>query len=308
LAATAVASEPIPAAKRVLVVGDVMTDIICTPEGPIEIGSDRRATIRSRPGGSGANPAVWLAAFGLKVSLAARIGAADLEIFTRQFLALGVDPAFTADSERPSGTLVTILSPDGERSFLTDRAANASLSATDLPPRLLDGCDTLVVSGYSLFEPEARAGAVKLIAAARARRLPVAVDPASVGFLKELGADAFLAATAGATTIFANEPEALMLTGAMDAESAIRHLSAHYPRVIIKLGPAGAMLGTRHGIELTRTAPNVSVIDTTGAGDAFAAAFIAAELRGATADVALERAIAAGSDVVTRIGGQPPAR
>ena len=50
---------------RVLVVGDVMTDIICKPEGPLVVGSDRRALIRMRPGGSGANQAVWMAAFGL---------------------------------------------------------------------------------------------------------------------------------------------------------------------------------------------------------------------------------------------------
>lgn len=300
------ASETSPVPKHVLVVGDVITDIICTPEGPIEVGSDRRATIRSRPGGSGANQAVWLAAFGLKVRLAARIGIADFELFEARFSSLGVEPAFGLDRDRPSGMLVTIVSPDGERSFLTDRGANASLSAADLPPNLLDGCDMLVVSGYSLFEPEARAGAINLIAAARQRGLPVAIDPASVGFLKELGAEAFLAATHGVTTIFANEAEALALTGARDIEAALRNLGGHYPRVIIKRGAAGAVLGTHQGITLARPAPTVAVIDTTGAGDAFAAAFIAAELGGNSAETALERAIAAGAGAVTRLGGQPP--
>ncbi len=305
------ASETSPVPKHVLVVGDVITDIICTPEGPIEVGSDRRATIRSRPGGSGANQAVWLAAFGLKVRLAARIGIADFELFEARFSSLGVEPAFGLDRDRPSGTLVTIVSPDGERSFLTDRGANASLSAADLPPKLLDGCDMLVVSGYSLFEaePEARAGADgDFTAAARQRGLPVAIDPASVGFLKELGADAFLAATHGVTTIFANEAEGegADRRAAGHRRAALRNLGGHYPRVSIKRGAAGAVLGTHQGITLARPAPTVAVIDTTGAGDAFAAAFIAAELGGNSAETALERAIAAGADAVTRLGGQPP--
>ena len=73
------AADALPPRRRVLVVGDVMTDVICAPDGPIEIGSDRRATIRSRPGGSGANQAVWLAAFGVAARLASRIGSADFD-------------------------------------------------------------------------------------------------------------------------------------------------------------------------------------------------------------------------------------
>ena len=302
------AADALPPRRRVLVVGDVMTDVICAPDGPIEIGSDRRATIRSRPGGSGANQAVWLAAFGVAARLASRIGSADFDRLTTQFSKLGVEPAFAIDADLPSGTLVTLVAPDGERSFLTDRGANASLSAADLRPKLLDDCALLVVSGYSLFEPEARSGAKQLVAAARERNLPVAIDPASVGFLRALGAETFLAATSGATTIFANEAEALALTGALDVEAALRRLGAHYPRVIVKRGAAGAILGTERGIELTRPAPKVAVVDSTGAGDAFAAAFIAAELGAAAIEIALERAIAAGADAVTRIGGQPPPR
>ena len=63
-------SEP-----RVLVIGDVMTDVIVVPEGPLVRGSDRRASIRSRPGGSGANQAVWLAAAGARTSFVGRVGA-----------------------------------------------------------------------------------------------------------------------------------------------------------------------------------------------------------------------------------------
>ena len=291
----------------VLVVGDVMTDIIVRPEGPLVVGSDRRAAIRSRPGGSGANQAVWLAAFGLEVRFAARVGAADRDSFAARFERLGVEAVFTADRELPSGTLVTILDPDGERSFLTDRGANAALCEADLSDELLDEVALLVVSGYCFFEPGPRKAVMGLIAAARARRIAVAVDPASVGFLEEIGPANFLAWTAGANSIFANQSEAMTLTGAAGLDAQVRALGRHYGRVIVKCGAAGAVLGGRAGIALRLPAPVVEVIDSTGAGDAFAAGFIAADLAGEGEEQSLMRGIAAGTDAVRRQGGQPPA-
>ena len=293
---------------RVLVVGDVMTDIICLPEGPIERGSDRRASIRLRPGGSGANQASWLAALGLAVGFAARVGVEDAERLTADFAASGVVASLAADPELPTGTLGTLVAPDGERSFLTDRGANARLSAADLPESLLDGCAMLVISGYALFEAGPRGAVGALMARARDRRIPVAVDPASVGFLRELGVATFLDATRGATTLFANEAEALVLAGSGGLAEALPTLAATYGRVVVKRGPAGALIASHGVIETERLAPEVTAIDTTGAGDAFAAAFIASELSGMDQAAALERAVAAGTEAVTRIGGRPPAK
>ncbi len=292
----------------VLVVGDVMTDIICRPTGPLVPGSDRRATIRARPGGSGANQAVWLAAFGLDVRFAARVGSIDAMQIKAHFAALGVEAALAADPDLPSGTLVTLVDPGGERSFLTDRGANAALSATDLPETLLDNRRLLVVSGYSLFEAGPRAAVMALLNAARRRDIAIAIDPASTGFLDEVGPAHFLAWTQGADMIFANEAEASCLTGAPAADAQLEHLLRHYRRVIIKRGAAGALYGDKIGLRLDHKAPSVAVIDTTGAGDAFAAAFIAADLQGAPPATSLERAVNAGSRAVTEIGGQPGRR
>jgi len=65
-----------PAVSRVLLIGDVMTDVIVRPEGPLAKGSDRRASIAFKPGGSAANQAAWLASFGAKVDFVARAAAA----------------------------------------------------------------------------------------------------------------------------------------------------------------------------------------------------------------------------------------
>ena len=124
---------------RVLVVGEVMTDIIVRPEGPLVMGSDRRADIVTRPGGSGANQAAWLASFGLAVRFAARVAAADHDSFTAQFRRRGVEALLGSDPDRPSGTLVTIVAPDGERRhyrrhFRSPRPGPQGLRGSSLPP------------------------------------------------------------------------------------------------------------------------------------------------------------------------------
>jgi len=289
----------------VLVVGDVITDIIVMPEGPMVRGSDRRATIRSRPGGSGANQAVWLAAMGVPVRFAARVAAADLEANTEYFRLRSVEPILIGDAHAPSGVLISIVDADGERSFLTDRGANLNLSEADLPASLLDDVELLLVSGYSFFAPSPRAAVTALLREARARRIGTAVDPASVGFLREVGAEAFLKWTQGTGTIFANLDEALELTGSVDLNLQMQTLGRFYSRVVIKRGGAGAAVGGRGGVQISMPAPPSEVIDTTGAGDAFAAAFLACELRGQAVDACLKAGIDAGAEAVTRIGGQP---
>lgn len=289
----------------VLVVGDVMTDIIVRPEGPLVRGSDRRAAIRSRPGGSGANQAVWLTQFGANVHFAARVGAADLDAQTAYFSSLGVTPHFAGDPEVPSGVLISIVDVEGERSFLTDRGANLNLGPDDLQASLLDGIGLLVCSGYSFFAQGPRAAILALIKEAKARNIPAVVDAASVGFLREVGTEAFLKWTSGSSTIFANLDEALALTGSSDLTLQMQTLGRFYGRVIIKRGAQGAAIGGRSGVSMSLPAPQSDVIDTTGAGDAFAAAFLAAEMRGDKLEACLTAGIEAGATAVTLVGGQP---
>lgn len=292
-------------AQGVLVVGDVMTDIIVRPEGPVVPGSDRRAEIRNRPGGSGANQAVWLASAGVSVTFAARVAASDKGFYENYFRGLGVVPVLAADRDLPSGVLVTILDPSNERSFLTDRGANLNLCAEDLPGDLLDGIGLLVVSGYSLFAPTPRNAVRALLDKARQRQIAIAIDPASVGFLAEIGPENFRAWIGEADWLFANESEAEVLSGEADHEQQMRHLGEQFTQVVIKRGRFGASLGGKGGIRLNRPAPTVDVADTTGAGDAFAAGFIAALMRKESEDVCLESGILSGARAVQVLGGQP---
>ncbi len=290
---------------RVLVIGDVMTDIIVRPEGPVVIGSDRRAEIRNRPGGSGANQAVWLAAAGAEVLFAARVGAPDKSFYENYFRGRGVVPVLTGDADLPSGVLVTLLDPGGERSFLTDRGANLNLGAEGFPDDLFDGVGMVMVSGYSFFANGPRAAVQAVLKAARTRGIAIGIDPASVGFLEEVGPHLFRDWVGAGDWLFANESEAELLTGEAAFEDQIRDLGRQFTHVVIKRGRFGAVLGGKDGISHSLPAPIVTVLDTTGAGDAFAGGFIAALMGGEAAETCLARGIAAGGKAVQFVGGQP---
>ena len=120
-----------------------------------------------------------------------------------------------------------------------------------------------------------------------------------------MGAAQFLDWTEGADWIFANESEAEALTGAVGYEAQMRALGQRFGTVLIKRGRLGAALGGRDGVRVLLPAPEVSVADSTGAGDAFAAGFIAAHLAGEDEASALAKGIAAGAKAVQSIGGQP---
>jgi sugar/nucleoside kinase (ribokinase family) len=288
-----------------------MNDLIVRPEGPLVPGADRRATIRPHPGGSGANQAAWLAAAGLRAVFAGHVGRDDFQRHYNALVEAGVDPALGCDDDHPTGTVVTLLSPDGERSFLTDRGANNSLSRADLPESLLENIDLVHVSGYSLVSPGPRAAVLALTEAARARGIALTIDPASHSFLRQIGPENVLRWTDGARICFPNEAEAAVLTGTEDPEQQLGALTATYPLVVIKRGPAGAVAGTNDGQRWSAPAPAVTALDTSGAGDAFVAAFLAAWLGGVEPQRCLVPAVTAGSRAVARFGARPanlPAR
>jgi sugar/nucleoside kinase (ribokinase family) len=224
-------------ALRILVIGDVMTDVIVRPEGPLAPGSDRRASITFQPGGSAANQAAWLASFGVGVDFVARVGAADVEGETARFKAIGVRPHLVGDPDRETGRLIALISADGERSFLTDRGANETLEARDIPDALIEAAALIHLSGYSFFAPSPREAVLN--AMRRAGNRPISVDPASTEFLREVGADRFLAWTKGASILFPNAEEAAILAGSTDPETQCARLATHYPLVVVKRGAAG---------------------------------------------------------------------
>ncbi|MFI1720226.1 carbohydrate kinase family protein [Streptomyces sp. NPDC020489] len=298
------------AGRALLVVGDVVTDVVARHRGPLAAGTDTASTIRTLPGGAGANVACWAARQGgVEVRMLGRVGADAAAWHERELAACGVRPRLVVDPEAPTGTVICLVDTGAaaERSFLTDSGAALRLEPGDWSDELLDGVDRLHLSGYLLFSESSQALVEVALASARARGVPVSLDPASAGFLVELGVDRFLALVDGVEVLLPSRDEACLLTGLPDAVDAAAKLSRHVPLVVAKLGAEGALVA-RSGTVLARVpAVPATPRDTTGAGDAFTGAFLAALLTGAAPEEAARLGCRAGASAVERVGGRPAA-
>ncbi|MFD5281064.1 carbohydrate kinase family protein [Streptomyces rubrogriseus] len=292
-----------------LVVGDVVTDIVARHRGPLSPGTDTAAAVRRLPGGAGANVACWAAHEGCgDVRLLGRVGTDASAWHERELTECGVRPLLVVDSTAPTGTVICLVdtADSAERTFLTDSGAALRIGPGDWSDTLLDGVGRLHLSGYLLFSEPGRALVSVALAAARARGVPVSLDPASAGFLTELGVDRFLGLVEGVDVLLPSRDEACLLTGLPDVADAAAKLSRHVPLVIVKQGAKGALVA-RSGTVGARVAAVTAVPrDSTGAGDAFTGAFLAALLAGAEAEEATAAGCRAGARAVARVGGRPP--
>ncbi|MEU1019977.1 PfkB family carbohydrate kinase [Streptomyces sp. NPDC005898] len=295
-------------AQGLLVVGDVVTDIVARHRTPPVPGTDTAAAIRTVPGGAGANAACWAARWGgADVRLLGRVGADSAAWHEAALTRAGVRPRLVVDPRAPTGTVICLVDEGAgaERTFLTDSGAALRLSPADWSPELLDGVAWLHLSGYLFFAGPSRAAAGAALASARARGVPVSVDPASAGFLGELGVERFLAAAEGVTVLLPSRDEAVLLTGLPDASDAAVALSRRFPVVAVTSGAEGAVVARGGELVGRVAAVPARVRDTTGAGDAFTGALLASRLAGAGLLEAVTEGCRAGGEAVQRIGGRP---
>ncbi|OII62417.1 sugar kinase [Streptomyces sp. CC53] len=291
-----------------LVVGDVVTDVVALHGEPLAPGTDTAARIGIRPGGAGANAACWAACSGCgDVRLLGRVGADRASWHEAELRRAGVRPLLVRDAEVPTGTVVSLVdaTAGAERTFLTDSGAVLRLSPADWSPAFLDGVARLHLSGYLFFGEPGRGAAAAALVAARERGIPVSVDPASAGFLRKLGTDRFLGAVAGASVLLPNADEARLLTGAADAGAAAAALSRAFPLAVVTLGRGGALLAVSGAVLARVPAPQVTAVDTTGAGDAFTGGFLAALLSGASPVEAAAAGCRTAARAVTLVGARP---
>jgi len=298
-----------PGGGALLVVGDVITDVVARHSGPLAPGTDTAAAVRTVPGGAGANVACWAAHSGCaEVRFLGRAGADAVAWHERELAACGVSARLVVDPGAPTGTVICLVDTGAaaERTFLTDSGASLRLDPGDWSDALLDGVVRLHLSGYLLFSEASRALVAVALAAARARGVPVSLDPASAGFLKELGADRFLTLVDGVEVLLPSRDEACLLTGRRDAAAAAAELSRSVPLVVVKQGAEGALVARSGAVTVHVPAVPTTPRDTTGAGDAFTGAFLAALLTGADAETATRAGCAAGARAVGQVGGRPP--
>lgn len=298
---------PDGAAPRVLVVGDVINDVLVRPLSGVTTDSDTRAEIVRRPGGSAANLACWLGSVGAPVSFVGRVGRADHAYHRDHLAGFGVDAHLVADVDRETGTIVIVVDPEGGRTMFTDRGANLALTLADVPLDELARASVLHLTGYSYFEDGVRATALELDRLARARGTAVSIDPSSVAFLEDVGPERFLAWTSGARFCFPNRDEAAVLSGTTDPVEGAALLTRDYGTVVVTLDGDGAVVADRGSAPVRVPADRVRPLDTTGAGDAFCAGFLASWLRRPDPVAAAEAGARVARDAVIRLGGGPPA-
>ncbi|AVT37576.1 carbohydrate kinase family protein [Plantactinospora sp. BB1] len=296
--------------RRILVVGDIVTDVLAVLAGPVAPGSDTSAEIRVTGGGQAANTAAWLAWQGCPVTLVGEVGA-DQAGTARlaELAALGVRCVVRRHPDVPTGTVI-VLAGNGERTMVTQRGANLRLSPGHVDAALGASVDAghLHLSAYTLLDAGSREAGRRALAAARGRGLTTSVDAASAEPLRRVGAAAFLSWVRDADLLLANADEAAVLAGPGSPADRARALTEVARHVVLKDGAAGAVWAERGGAVVSAPARRVPVRDVTGAGDAFAAGLLAAWVGGAGAAEALDRAAELGAAAVGILGARPGPR
>ncbi len=283
----------------IVVVGDIAVDIVSRLSAPLVRGSDAAAAVSMMPGGSGANVAVWLARLGQEVAFIGRVGtdwfgrwlADDL---TRE----GVTPALVYDPQRRTGVIQVLVEPDGERTMVPDRGANAFWSAADVPADLIARGRLLHVVGYVLLDADSRRGALRAMAVARRAGVPISLDPSSHAPLLALTPAGFWELIGPVTVLLPNRHEAQVLSGQAEPLEALRVLQEHASLVVIKLDREGCLAGAA-GQVWQASAPVAQVANATGAGDAFNAAFLARWLADGDIAAACRAGVALGTHAAT---------
>ena len=228
-------------------------------------------------GGSADNTIRAMARLGCKVGFIGKVGRDSTGDFFESALDnLGIQPFILRGKER-SGKCVSLVSPDGERTLVTHLGAAVEMKAEDLTPEIFDGYDCLYVEGYLVQDHNLIRGAIRM---AKELGLKVAIDLASfnvveenVDFLREVISEYV-------DIVFANEDEARAFSGEEEPVNALQYISTMCDLVVVKIGMRGALI--KQGSEVSHVGIMAAAkrVDTTGAGDFYAAGFLAGMCEG----------------------------
>jgi len=245
----------------ICVLGDAHLDVVVRMSGPLTEETDTPAATHLGVGGQAANVAAWVTELGGQSRLIAARGT-DLgaDLVSAELARRGVE---LVGPVVPGNTGVVVSLSDGgrQRSMLTDRGVGAALAADAVRPDWLDGCEWLHLSGYALAHEPMRSAAVAVARAATRRSVRLAVDLSSTGMIETYGVAGFrdLITSIDPDVVFGTEAEAALLGEGVPGHGVL----------IVKLGAEGVRVAGRHF-----PAPPAVAVDSTGAGDAFAAGYL----------------------------------
>jgi ribokinase len=245
--------------------GDLLLDVIVRADAPLAAGADTPVETRLASGGQAANVAAWSAELGVAARCLAKTADDEAGRLARSLLQeRGVELVGPVADGR-TGVVVALVGADGERTMATDRGISQELREDELEAPWFD-CETLHLSGYSLLAEPIAEAALTGARLARARGARVSVDLSSWSSIRSYGPERFRANLDALSpdVVFANEPEWEMVGGAY----------ALAVTAVVKRGSRGIELRTAEGVE-EHPSLAADVVDTTGAGDALAAGYLA---------------------------------
>lgn len=287
----------------VLCCGNVVVDILVTPVNAFPWGTTTLVeSIEQHLGGNGASTSYTVGKLGVPVRLAGMIGAdAFGDVLVRKLIGAGVDTRLITRSPAPTATTAVLVNSSGNRMFLHRLGASAEAFSErfEFTPEVTDGMSRFhLASVFGL--PGLRPHTADLLWRAREAGLATSVD--TQWDTRDRWMEDLAPCLPFTSLLFMNEDEARMLTGSSDAARAaqvMRERGAHV--VVVKLGGRGCAV---YGPDLQIESPafKVPVVDTTGAGDCFAGAFLAALLRGRSFADAAKFANAVGALTIQQLG------
>ncbi len=263
---------------------------------------------REISGGSAANTLAGLALLGARCAFIGQVAQDQLgEVFAHDIRAAGIDFATPPrPGDPPTGRCLILVTPDGQRTMNTSLGASQFLPLEALDLEAVADASVLYLEGYMWDPPEPRAAMRKAIAAAHAAGRKVAFT-LSEAFMIELHGDDFCALIEEGLIdiLFANHVELAALTGEEDFEAGIAALAPKVPILVVTRSAEGA-IAVAGGMRAEVPAePVEAVVDTTGAGDLFAAGFLFGHVRGQSLQTCLKMGAVAAGEIISHFGARP---
>ncbi|MCQ2104921.1 MAG: adenosine kinase [Fibrobacter sp.] len=254
------------------------------------------------PGGSTCNTMVGIAKLGGKAAFISKVGRDELgELFQKHLVDSKVESRMGI-ADAATGCVFSAVTPDAERSMWTFLGASSNLGENDFTPALFDGVGLLFAEGYNAFNTECFK---KSFALARSLGVETALDFSSFGVVDacrktfdELFEDKMI------DIVIANEDEAFAYAGVKE-EAALDEIAKKAKVAVVKLGKRGALIA-KDGVVTRVGAGAAKAIDTTGAGDLWAAGFIYGYMNGWDMERAGKLGSVVSNEVVQVMGAQIP--
>ena len=273
---------------RIVVLGDLNLDVHAQIPDKLAPGDEVRDAITVRPGGSAGTFARTAAQLGAAVTFIGAVGN-DLvgDLLETSLVRAGVMPALNR-TNLPSGAVLAIQMA-GDRSMVCARGANDGLTAGWVSQSLPDDSSHLHISGYALLSDAQREAAIRALAIAGDYGMTRSLDPPPDSLIRSFGVQRYLDLLPEGLWLFPNQAEGRVLSGLTEDDDIVDALCRHFPIGACTLGANGAKAwagSTRH----QQRSESLSSVDTTGAGDVYAATFVTRYLQ--TTDLALANSAA----------------